>query len=479
MSAISDTPVASAHVPEVSTRWILASLSLSMLLASLGTSIANVGLPALAEAFGASFQQVQWVVLAYLLAVTTLIVSVGRLADMVGRRRMLLAGLVLFTAASVLCAVAPSLWLLIGARVAQGLGAAAMMALTMAFVGQAVPKERTGRAMGLLGTMSAVGTALGPSLGGLLIGAFGWRALFAVNLPLGLLAVLLVWRTLPGDQHGSKASHTRFDVLGTLLLAGSLAAYALAMTLGRGHVGWLNVGLLGAALLGLGFFLRVETRTASPLVQLALFRDPGLRTGFGTIALVATVVMATLVVGPFFLSGALGLNAASVGLVMSAGPVVAAVTGVPAGRLVDRFGALPMTMVGLSMMVAGCLGLSLAGANFGVTGYVAPLVVLTSGYALVQAAATTAVMSEVHPEQRGVVSGLLNLSRNLGLITGASAMGGVFAVASGASDLGAALPANFAVGMQVTFALAAVLTFVALVIAWVGRAPIRRYPSLP
>ncbi len=217
-----------------SARWALASLSLSMLLSSLGISIANVALPTLAQAFGASFQQVQWIVLAYLLAITTLIVSVGRLGDIIGRRRLLLAGILLFTVASVLCGVAPTLWLLIAARAAQGLGAAIMMALTMAFVGETVPKARTGSAMGLLGTMSAIGTALGPSLGGALIAGFGWRAIFLVNVPLGILALLLAYRYLPADRREPKADRTGFDHMGTLLLALTLAAYALAMTVGRG-----------------------------------------------------------------------------------------------------------------------------------------------------------------------------------------------------------------------------------------------------
>src|SRR5262249_16441757 len=175
----------------------LASLSLTMLLSSLGTSIANVALPTLAGVFTASFQDVQWVVLAYLLAITTLIVSIGRLGDIIGRRRLLLAGIFLFTAASVLCGIAPTLGLLIAARAAQGLGAAVMMALTMAFVGEAVPQARTGSAMGLLGTMSAIGTALGPSLGGVLIAELGWRAIFLANLPLGILTLLLAHRYLP------------------------------------------------------------------------------------------------------------------------------------------------------------------------------------------------------------------------------------------------------------------------------------------
>src|SRR4051794_20780089 len=179
--------------------WALASLSLSMLLSSLGTSIANVGLPTFAQAFNASFQEVQWIVLAYLLAITTLIVSVGRLGDITGRRRLLLAGILLFTAASVLCGAAPTLRLLIAARAAQGLGAAIMMALTIAFVGETVPKAKTSSAMGLLGTMSAIGTALGPSLGGVLIAGLSWRAIFLVNVPLGMLTFLLAHRYLPVD----------------------------------------------------------------------------------------------------------------------------------------------------------------------------------------------------------------------------------------------------------------------------------------
>ncbi|HYG10299.1 MAG TPA: MFS transporter, partial [Pyrinomonadaceae bacterium] len=334
-----DEIVAGSAERTPSVRFALAGLSLSMLLSSLGTSIANVGLPTLAQAFNASFQQVQWIVLAYLLAITTLIVSVGRLGDIVGRRRLLLAGIFLFTMASVLCGVAPKLWLLIAARAAQGLGAAIMMALTMAFVGETVPKAKTGSAMGLLGTMSAIGTALGPSLGGVLIAGLGWPAIFFINVPLGILSLLLTHRYLPADRRDTKTDQPGFDHVGTLLLALTLAAYALAMTTGRGSFGLLNVALLLAAVFGVGLFALAEAQAASPLIRLAMFRNPLLSAGFAMSALVTTVVMATLVVGPFYLSGALALDAARVGLVMSSGPIVAALAGVPAGRVVDRFGA--------------------------------------------------------------------------------------------------------------------------------------------
>jgi EmrB/QacA subfamily drug resistance transporter len=451
-------------------RWALASLSLSMLLASLGTSIANVALPTLAQAFGASFQEVQWVVIAYLLAITTLIVGAGRLGDLTGRRRLLLAGIFLFTAASVLCGVAPTLGLLIAARAAQGVGAAIMMALTMAFVGETVPKQQSGSAMGLLGTMSAIGTALGPSLGGVLIAGPGWRAIFLVNLPLGILTFVLAYRAPPVDRRGRTTDGAGFDAMGTLLLALTLAAYALAMTIGRGSFGALNIALLLAAVLGLGLFVRAEARAASPLIRLAMFRDPVLSASLAMSALVSTVLMATLVVGPFYLAGALGLDAALVGLVLSVGPLVVALTSVPAGRMADRFGAGRMTIAGLIGIAAGCFMLSLLPATLGIPGYVAPLVVITAGYALFQTANNTAVMTDIGPDQRGVVSGLLNLSRNLGLVTGASAMGAVFALASATTDITAASPEAVATGMRITFAVAGLLIAGALAIAVGSRA---------
>jgi EmrB/QacA subfamily drug resistance transporter len=479
MSTISARDEASAGnaTRTASARWALATLSLSMLLSSLGISIANVALPTLAEAFDASFQQVQWVVLSYLLTITILVVGCGRLGDLAGRRRLLLAGFVLFTAASALCGAAPTLWLLIAARAAQGVGAAFMMALTMAFVGETVPKSKIGSAMGLLGTMSAIGTALGPSLGGVLISGFGWRAIFFVNVPLGLVTLFLA-RHLPADRQGPEIQRPRFDHVGTLLLAVTLAAYALAMTTVLGSFGPLNVALLSAAGLGAGLFVLAESKTAAPLIRLAMFRNPTLSASLAMSVLVSTVMMATLVVGPFYLSLTLGLNAALVGLVVSVGPLVVALTGVPAGRMVDRFGAQRITVVGLIGIAAGCSALSMIPPAFGVPGYIAPLVVTTGGYAVFQTANNTAVMMDVPQDRRGVISGMLNLARNLGLVTGASAMGAVFALGSATVDITSIDPEAVAAGMRTTFAVAAVLILVGLIIA-IGSGTVARRPSQP
>ncbi|WP_395735551.1 MFS transporter [Prosthecobacter sp.] len=457
-----------AASPKVSQRGALAGLSLGMLLSSLGTSSASVALPELARVFHASVQHAQWVVLAYLLAVTALSVSAGRLGDVFGSRRLLMAGVALFTTASVFAGAAASLGLLVGARALQGAGAAMMMSLSVALVGETFPKERTGRAMGLIGTMSALGTALGPSLGGMGIAAAGWRAIFLMNVPLGLLTFALVGHYLPSDrvQPRARMNLSALDLAGNVWLAVALSAYALAMTTNRGHFGVGNLGLLLASAAGVLTFLRTEAKAESPLVPLKVFHlAPELRSGLTAGALVATVMMSTLVVGPFYLAVSLGLDAAAVGVVMTCGPAVAALAGVPAGRLVDRFGARWTVLTGLKGMTAGSVLLALLPQGAGIAGYVASIVLITATYALFQTANVTAVMKNVAPAQRGLVSGMLNLSRNLGLITGASVMGSVFTLATAmAAEPLPAGPDAIAQGLKATFAVAALLASIAHVV---------------
>ena len=299
----------------------------------------------------------------------------------------------------------------------------------------------------------------------MLIAGFGWRALFLVNLPLGVLALWLTYRHLPLDRPRTAVGMARLDPVGTMLLAVALLAYTLAMTLGRGQFGVLNVVLLVLAVLAGVLFVYTEARVSTPLVSLRMFRDPGFSAGLAMNVLVATVMMATLVVGPFYLSRTLGLGTAAVGVVMAMGPVIAAFSGVPAGRLVDHRGAGAMRVAGLAGMVLGSAALAVLPVVWGVVGYVVAIAVLTPGYQLFQAANNTAAMRGVRADQRGVVSGLLNLSRNLGLVTGASAMGAVFASAAATSNFTTAQPGAIATGLQVTFGVATVLAGVALVLA--------------
>lgn len=443
----------------------LLALSLAMLLPSLGTSIANVALPSLKLAFGGTSQDVQWVVIIYLLVVTASLVTAGRLGDLFGKRRLLLAGIGVFAVASAGAAFASELWALIVARGIQGIGAATMMALTIAAVGDMVPKHRAGAAMGLLGTVSAVGTALGPSLGGVLIAAFDWPAVFAFMGAAAAATFVIAYPLLPRDAPLEVPSRS-FDIAGTVLLVAALAAFALATTLAP--VTLANGLLAGVAAVAMGGFVLVERAATAPLVELRLLGQRAIGTGLLSIGLVSAIVMTTLVAGPFYLASVLGLGPAATGLVMTIGPAVAALVGVPAGRLVDRFGTAIPTLAGLAGVLLGTLLMIWLPGVFGVGGYAASLVLITAGYALFQAANTTAVMASAGREQRGVTSALLSLARNLGLVTGASAMGSLFAFGSdGLPMLG--LPPGGEAGLQVAFSVAAILAGLALAVAWWGR----------
>ncbi|MFB4375997.1 MFS transporter (plasmid) [Agrobacterium tumefaciens] len=389
---------------------ITIALSLATGLASLGTSIVNIALPDLARAFSEPLPQVQAVTVAYLASLTVCVVVAGRLADRLGAKAMLVLGLVLFALATGLCAAAPSLSVLIAARTFQGAGAAFLMTLAMALMRQTTGETQIGRAMGLLGTVSAIGTALGPSLGGLLIPLSGWRAIFWVQLPPAAVALILAVSFLPRDAR----------------LVDSRAP-SLWSVMDRSLAGNLLVNVL-----------------------------------------VAAIMMTTLVVGPFYLSLGLGLTVPEVGAVMAIGPVISIVSGVPSGRLVDAWGSGRMLVIGLALLGVGALMLAIVPGTIGVAGYVLSIIVLTPGYQLFQAANNAAALADVAKDRRGTVSGLLGLSRNIGLIAGASAMGLVFALGVGTTDVTEASALAIASGMRLTFLIAGAGAVAAFVVAVFG-----------
>lgn len=447
----------------------LAALAGAMLLASLGVSIATVALPTLTREFSAPVATVQWIVLAYLIAVTVTIVLAGRLGDLFGQRRVLIAGLALFAVASVLCAAAPTLGLLIAGRAMQGIGGAILMALPLSLIRETVSRERTGSAMGLLGTMSAIGTALGPSLGGVLIAGFGWRAAFVALAGAGFLGLGIASRAIPPTPVPERQVEGRMDWPGVALLTVTLILYGLATARGTAAVIPGAGMLLPAAILGLALFIFVEIRSASPLVPVSVLLERATGSALAMNILVSTVMMATLVVGPFFLSFSLGLNEAVVGLVMAIGPVTAALSGVLAGRVTDRFGARSVLAAGLVEMTVGLVCLAVLPRFLGVAGFAASLIVLTPGFQLFLTANNTSVMVAVRDDQRGLLSGLLGLSRNLGFMTGASVMATLFAAAVGSIDIVATAPDVIADAFTTTFLSASGLTLLALIVAIVGQ----------
>ena len=448
----------------IANKLVLAALAGSILLASLGISIATVALPPLARAFSADVQQVQWVVLAYLLAVTAVIVLVGRMGDLYGNRRVLVAGLVLFTFASAACALAPSLGWLITFRIGQGLGAAILMSLPMSMARGLVVKERLGTAMGVLATMSAIGTAMGPSVGGVLIGALGWRSAFTLLTLCGASLLTLVLGAIPKAKPANAASN-RMDWAGSLWLTIMLICFALSATGSRAGMAippWLLLALAAVALLA---FVRIELSASHPLVPVALLRERAVATSLAMNLLVGAVMMSTLVVGPFFLSFGLGMSEAETGMVMAVGPIAAALSGIPAGRVTDRFGTRRTLLGGLLLATTGLCCFAVLPPLINVPGYVMALVLITPGFQLFLTANNTAVMVDASNEHRGLLSGLLGLSRNLGFMTGASVLPLVFASLLGSHGLIGNSTQAIGKAFSITFLLAAGLCVLAIALA--------------
>ncbi|MBX8826380.1 MFS transporter [Ochrobactrum sp. SFR4] len=443
------------------------ALSGSILLASMAVSITAVALPALSRTLDAPVSAVQWIVLIYLLSVTIVIVLAGRCADLYGQRFILLTGLIIFTVSSLLCAAAPNLTLLIAARAIQGIGGAILMALPVSIIRGMVSGEQTGSALGLLGSMSAIGTALGPALGGVLIAVFGWRSAFLLLAISGFILLVPAIKAIPASPPNHITSRS-LDLSGAALLAIMLFLYAVITTGNKNGLNWDMAVTIPAVLFVLIIFVDVESRSSSPLVPLSLLRNPVISASLITNLLISSVMMAMLVVGPFFLSFGLLLREATTGLVVAVGPVVAALAGIPAGRITDRFGIRRALVCGLAVMSIALICMALLPVRFGTTGYILSLIMLTPCFQLFLAANNTAIMLTAPEDQRGILSGLLALSRNLGLMTGASVMTTIFITALGQEELVHATVKSVGFAFTVTLLTAAGLALLSLIITLIS-----------
>jgi EmrB/QacA subfamily drug resistance transporter len=440
----------------------LAGLGTGVFMFTLDGSIVNVAMPTLVRSFGASLSAVQWVPLAYLLVITSLVMGAARVGDLFGRKRVYLAGLGLFTFASLLCGLAPEIGWLIGFRALQGLGAVFVSALGAAIVAQTFPPKERGRALGVISSCVTLGVALGPSVGGAIIELAGWRWMFLVNIPVGLTAMAIVSRVIP-HLPGSHGRAT-FDWLGTLLLAAALAGLSLALTFGQrqGFGSTLPVALFALSALAALGFLFVQTQIDAPILDLKLFLGRAVSGGLLMSCCAFIVIGASSFMMPFLLEMVLRLPIAQVGLLMAISPLTGAVTAPAAGALADRFGPRWVSLIGLSLMCCACLLLSVIGEGTPVWRFTFSVVGLGMGMGLFNAANNSGVMNAVPRERLGVASALLSLARSLGQSTGVPAAAALFAgfalAHAGGVPLAALLelpPATLARGTQAAYVGAA------------------------
>ncbi|GAB4573961.1 MAG: MFS transporter [Anaerolineae bacterium] len=455
-------------MPDYSKKWlVLLAVGMGTFLATIDGTIVTVALPTLVNQLQTDFPTIQWVTLAYLLTLTVLLLSMGRLGDMVGKKRPYMLGMALFGLGSGLCGISPNVHLLIAFRALQAVGAAMMQALGTAIITEAFPSEERGRALGIGGLLVSAGILTGPVLGGLLIDNIGWRFIFYVNVPVAIIGLFMVNRYVP---RGRRRPGQRFDLLGAAVLGIGLGALMLALTFGQ-NWGWTDgrtLGLLVVFAVFFAAFIVIELRVPQPMVDLTLFRNPQFAISL-TMAVIIFITISSRIIIPFFLEQGKGLSVTRIGLILAVWPISMALIAPTAGWLSDKIGSMKISLAGL---VVSMVGYILLGTQ--VTLETSPLafallsVPTGLGVGLFQSPNNSAVMGSVPHERLGLASGFLALTRNMGQLVGIAAVGALWATRTLAhvppdaraalSDASAAPPAAIATGTAETFLVLAGVT---------------------
>ncbi len=412
---------------DYSRKWyVMAAVAMSIFLGTIDGSIVNIALPTLVKELNTGFATVQWVVLAYLLGISTLILSTGRLGDMIGKKPVYTTGFVVFTAGSVLCGLAPTVYWLIAFRVVQAVGASMTMALGLAIVTEAFPPSERGKALGIGGAIVSVGIVIGPTLGGLIIDALSWRWIFYVNLPIGIIGTLMAIRFVPNFKPTGRQN---FDFLGAITLFVSLLALLLALTMGQ-QLGFSDSRILvlfGIWLVFLIAFVLIEWNVSQPMIDLRLFKHSLLSVNLVTGFITFIAIAGALILMPFYLEDILGYEPRQVGFFMAIVPIGLGVVAPISGSMSDRFGTRPITVIGLIFLVVGYLAMSTLSSQTTIVGYILRLLPVGLGMGIFQSPNNSAIMGSAPRERLGVVSGLLAITRTLGQTTGIAILGAFWA----------------------------------------------------
>jgi EmrB/QacA subfamily drug resistance transporter len=404
--------------------YVLAATIVGSAMAFIDGSVVTIALPRIGRDLGADFQTLQWVVNGYTLMLGALLLVGGGLGDRIGRRRVYLAGLILFALASLACAAAPTAGVLVAGRVVQGIGAAALVPQGLAIIAAAFPKAVRGKAIGTWAAASAVTTSLGPPVGGFLIDSLSWRAAFWINIPLAVAALWLTLRHVPESR--DKGEEGRVDWAGSVLAVAALGALALGLTqLSEPEAGMLMpVSLLVAGLVGIGLFAAWERRAENPIMPPQLLRVPTFAIANLVTLLLYGSFSGALFLLPFDLIGRRGLSAGAVGLTLLPLGLVIGLLSRRMGAVADKRGPRPFLVAGSLLVGAGCAILALGLENYWL-GTLLPILVAAFGMASVVSPLTTAVMNSIDDAQSGIASGVNNAASRLAGLFAVAALGAV------------------------------------------------------
>jgi EmrB/QacA subfamily drug resistance transporter len=407
--------------------WALASVGSGVFMATIDGSIVNIALKTIQNTLQAEFHATEWVVLAYLLTITCLLPTAGRLGDMFGKRRVLLAGFVVFTLSSALCGLAWNVETLIAARVVQGIGAAMVQGVGSALLVMAFPPTERGQAMGYIGTTVAAGILTGPVLGGFLLRYASWPAIFFVNVPIGVLAVALALHALPNDN---SRSEQRFDLAGAVILAGSLFMLLYALTEGQvwGFADWRTIALIVGGIAAFIGFVAWELRTPAPMIDLKLFRSATF--SLSLIAAFASFLALSFnfLLMPYYLQEVLKFDPQKTGFTLIASPLVLALAAPISGRLSDRFGPRWLSVAGLASAAIGLFSMTTLSETSSQIDVIWRLMLIGLGIGLFQSPNNSTIMGSVPRNAMGVAGSLQAVMRNMGSTAGIAIAGAIWVV---------------------------------------------------
>ncbi|NNM55008.1 MAG: MFS transporter [Spirochaetales bacterium] len=415
---------------------ILLNTLILTLMANIDASIVNIALPNISKSFHVGINDVQWVVSSYLIAISAVILVWGRLADLHGRKRFFAAGLGIFTLGSLMCGLADNLPFLVAARVVQAVGASMGMALVQAIVTSIYPPEERGKALGYIGSTVAIGSLLGPGLGGLLVHFFAWPAIFFINVPIGIAGVILTLAVMPESPKQSGD----FDWPGSLLFIGLVVLFFSWLLLWQEGLAplWLMVAGPLLSVAALAVFLVIERKRKHPLIDETLFASKAFSLGVAASWFSYVAMFGYVLFMPFYLQNVLGLSAWQAGLLLSVYPLVLAVVAPLSGRYSDRVGVQLFTVGGLA---ATAVGLGLV-ATLGPT---SPLIevglligLLGLGTALFQSPNNSSVMGAAPRHRLGIAGSVNSFFRNLGMVSGAAFAVAIFSVTTNTGTSGVA-----------------------------------------
>jgi EmrB/QacA subfamily drug resistance transporter len=416
-----------ASFVKIEQKWlVLIAIGMSTFMSALDTSVVNTVLPVITKSFESHIATVEWVVIIYLLIVSGLLLSFGRLGDIRGHKSVFIFGFSIFIISSGLCGLSPTIESLIFFRGLQAIGAAMLAANSPAILTKSFPASQRGQALGLQATMTYLGLTAAPSLGGFLTDLISWRAVFYINLPVGLFALALAWRFIPAD--GGNKSHESFDLQGALLFLAGLVTMLLGLNQGY-NWGWFSlpiIGLLFFSVVFITIFVYVEKKKTNPLLDLSLFSNQVFSYSIISSVLNYIAVFSILLLMPFYLLQGREFTPSEAGLILTIQPIVMAIIAPISGSISDRIGTRIPAVLGMIVLTVGIYLMSRLGSESSIfqIGFVLAIAGLGTGTFI--SPNNSAIMGAAPRKRQGIAAGLLATSRSTGMVLGVGLAGAIF-----------------------------------------------------